>query len=570
MSTAELASIDPKSTSRTSVAQDQAQERSVTRLATVAVISLGLLSAWLCRYSMDPDGISYLDIGDAFVHRNWSLAFNTYWSPAYAWLLGLGVHFFGRTPTSELLAAHGVNFCIYLFCYGTFTFFLQTCIRFLRQKNADQSLCPLPVWGILSVGFSLFLWSSLTMVTVWGVSPDLLVAGMVFLIAGLIEQIRRGASIAASFKLGIALGIAYWCKAVMFPLGIAFALVAIRLARNRRTYHFLAISIPFALISFPLILGISRVNHRWTFGDTGWLNYSSLVSPGGRVRNWQGEPLASGTPLHPTRQVLKDPPLFEFAEPFEVTYSPTFEPGYWNAGRTWKFSLKAQIGVVRRHSLTYLELLLHSQAGLLVFVLALFACGWHFRTLVEYWPLLSIPVLSFALYALVHSEWRFLGAQVAIGWLVLLFAVRLPENLAQSRLVSSLLLAVAASILFSVFGGIARDLRSRDLYSGLPHVAIADDLQKMGFGEHTRFAVIGDGDWAYWARLGHMRFVTEIMAGDAPAFWALPAEQRASVYNAMAKTGASAVAAEPPLPLAALDQGWTRVGMSTWYVRRLN
>ena len=45
------------------------------------ILVLGLLQAWAGRHSMQSDGISYLDMGDAIVRGDWRMALNGYWSP---------------------------------------------------------------------------------------------------------------------------------------------------------------------------------------------------------------------------------------------------------------------------------------------------------------------------------------------------------------------------------------------------------------------------------------------------------------------------------------------------------
>jgi len=39
-------------------------------------ILLGAIQAWNTRFYMTPDGISYLDIGDAYLRGDWNTAFN--------------------------------------------------------------------------------------------------------------------------------------------------------------------------------------------------------------------------------------------------------------------------------------------------------------------------------------------------------------------------------------------------------------------------------------------------------------------------------------------------------------
>ena len=46
----------------------------------VLAVALGLLHAWNGRYEVSPDGISYLDMGEAYLRGDWAMAVNGYWS----------------------------------------------------------------------------------------------------------------------------------------------------------------------------------------------------------------------------------------------------------------------------------------------------------------------------------------------------------------------------------------------------------------------------------------------------------------------------------------------------------
>jgi hypothetical protein len=94
-------------------------------------------------------------------------------------------------------------------------------------------------------------------------------------------------------------------------------------------------------------------------------------------------------------------------------------------------------------------------------------------------------------------------------------------------------------------------------------------LESVGMHRGSRVAVFGDGDWAYWARLAHLRIVAEIMSPDTPAFWASTEEEKARIYQALMKAGAMAVVTNPPLPPVTLDGGWSRLGNTPYYMRWL-
>ena len=75
----------------------RSQERSISKYKVLRVscwliaLTLGAAQAWATRFTMNPDGVSYLDIGDAYWRGDWHNAINAYWSPMYSWILGLFV-----------------------------------------------------------------------------------------------------------------------------------------------------------------------------------------------------------------------------------------------------------------------------------------------------------------------------------------------------------------------------------------------------------------------------------------------------------------------------------------------
>ena len=64
-------------------------------------VTLGLIQAWVTRFAMNPDGISYLDMGDGFWRGEWHMLLNGYWSPLYGFLLGLALKILKPTPYWE-------------------------------------------------------------------------------------------------------------------------------------------------------------------------------------------------------------------------------------------------------------------------------------------------------------------------------------------------------------------------------------------------------------------------------------------------------------------------------------
>lgn len=545
------------------------------RIAAFAVILItGFFRAWVGRYSISPDGMSYLDLGDAFFHRRWFDAINGLWSPLYAGLVGAALFLVNPSRALEFPVAHAVNFLIYGAAFLCFEFFLRSLSQDLRHGcpgSSDADGWSLSERSLFAIGYAVFLWTSLEVITVWAVSPDLCVAAFVYLIAGLLLRLRHGGSLRLSVILGVVLGLAYLTKAVMFPLGFSAILLGFGVVpRPRRLPYLLAVTLCFLAVCSPWVVALSRVKGRFTFGDAGSLNYSALVSPGGGVINWQGDPPASGTPAHPTRIVHENPPIYEFSSPIGGTYPPSYDPSYWNEGRTWTFDARAQLTVVKQHLLMYAGLLLRDQSGLLVAALALILAGGVATrgALWRNWFLLALCFAALGLYMLVHVEVRYVGAYVAVFWTTMLFGIRLSNAEGQRRMAEYLALAVVVTILLSVADGTVRAIRDGGPYSALDQVTVADNLEQMGLRPGDHIAVVGDGNWSYWARLGKYKIVSTIMSPDAPAFWAEKPEQKEAVYRVFATTGARALVTTQPPPSDAGD-GWRQVGVSGYYVRWL-
>src|SRR3954452_20137182 len=77
-------------------------------------LALGAAQAWATRFTMNPDGVSYLDIGDAYWRRDWPNAINAYWSPLYSWILGGFLKVIKPSIYWEYPLVHLVNFLIYV------------------------------------------------------------------------------------------------------------------------------------------------------------------------------------------------------------------------------------------------------------------------------------------------------------------------------------------------------------------------------------------------------------------------------------------------------------------------
>ena len=103
-------------------------------------------------------------------------------------------------------------------------------------------------------------------------------------------------------------------------------------------------SLAFVALATPQIVLLSLAKGRVTFSDTGKLAYA-WYNYGLPLRNWQGQPAGSGTPVHPTRKLYEHPAVYEFNGPIRSSYPPWYDPSYWNEGLSPHF----QLGTVARH-----------------------------------------------------------------------------------------------------------------------------------------------------------------------------------------------------------------------------
>lgn len=390
-----------------------------------------------------------------------------------------------------------------------------------------------------------------------------MVTAFVYLAAGMLLRLRQEAGLRSFAAFGLTLGLGYWAKAIMFPISLVFLALSILKAPHWKKN--LCSVVAFAVVAAPLLIALSVPRGRFTFGDSGKLNYSAMVSPGGGVINWQGDPSASGVPKHPTRKITVDPPIYEFNGPIQGTYPPSYDPSYWNEGRRATFDLRSQLSVIAHHVPPVFNLFVITQPSLTAgFLFLLF---WNSRGFVSglarHWELLTISLAIVGLYMLVHFETRFVGAFVVLIWLSLFLSLCLPANKDSQRIAGLSIVALVVAMLLSFAGDTAKKI-----VNGCPESAQSqlDMARQLALPSGTPIAVVGYGNSSYWAHFAQLRIVAEIMPPDELDFWRLPEKTRQGLYAAFQKTGALWIIGQPPSALAnLLDARWKQVGTTTYY-----
>jgi hypothetical protein len=559
-----------------------------------AAIALGALQAWAYRHEVGGDGVNYIDMGDAYLRGDWKMAINALWSPLYAWLLALGLHLIKPSTYWEYTVVHSINFFIFVIALLCFELFLRQLIRYYQERSVGEYLTiPVPVWMVM--GYTLFLWSSLDLIGLAWVAPDMCVAGLLYLSFWMLLRIRQGATSYLNFALlGVFLGMGYLAKTIMLPLAFVFLIVATFSVSNLRRAcpRVLMSVVVLLLIVSPFVLALSRAKGRITIGDSGKLNYVWHVN-GIPDRHWQGQPFGSGVPLHPTRKLLEQPAVFEFGSPIGGTYPMWYDPSYWYEGVTPRFHLKQQIKTLLSNAELITGMFLGLGGSLVVgFILLLSISRTSLiKEAVHYWFLLVPAVTAFVLYLLVHVESRYVAPFIVMICMITFASVRLPPARDSTRLLAGLAVAMLV-MLFNPIGPLA----SRRYYSSaIPLLTghedksnkywrVAEALKALGIEPGDKVASTSYANYnnVTWARLARVHIIAEVYyrpgkTGNSDAklwaeknnFWAADAPVQEQVLCSVAHAGAKVIVADES-PSWAQNSGWLNLGNTGYYAYLLS
>jgi hypothetical protein len=517
-------------------------------LAAVALI-LGLIQVLANRFYMSIDGVSYLDMADAYFRGDWHTAINGYWNPLYSWLLGIGLHATHPAAYWEYPTVQLINFGIYAATVAAFEFFLQG----LLKKREDAA-------ALRVIAYAIFLWTSLELIRVWMVNPDMLVAASLYVAFGVL---LRAPSRYTPFVLALALVAGFYAKAFMFPVALMILLVGWVVLSRRQA---IVSTAAFALLAAPLIVVLSISSGHITFGDTGRLNYSWYVD-GVENRFWQGGPAKAGEPLHPARVVIDSPKVYEYGDVFPVTHPIWYDESYWYRGLHVWLAPRQLAHKILANAKGVAELLFFQGGGFLLGWIGYFLSQRDRSILTKLmltWPSWVISIAAIGLYCAVHVEPRHLGAFATVLFLALFTAIRIPgKRLAVT--VAGFGLAWAACFNFvTTYQG--ERFRPWDNTPENVSWQVANGLQQLGLTTGDKVATVRfDGmQNSRWARLAKVHIVAEMDSREN--FWQLSESDRQRVLIALSSSGAvMAISSEaPPDPEHAV--GWRRIGSTGYFV----
>lgn len=540
-------------------------------------IAVGALQVWAHRNDVSPDGISYIEMAEAFGRSGWHALVNGYWSPLYPMLLSAGFRIFHPAPYWEFTVVHVVNFAVYLADLFCFEIFVKELLAARRTgSRTEEGPRPVPERTLWLWGYLLFLWTSQFWLSPAMTTPDIIVAGLVYVATALLLRICQGKGNWLLFTgLGGVLGLAYLAKAAMFPVSFVFLASGFMLyGLTRKSYSnalaksALALAV-FLMVAAPLVVALSKEKHRATFGDSGKIAYAEYVNRATFLTHWQGEPAGTGSPAHPTREISTDPPIYEFAQPVAGSYPPWYDPSYWYEGIKPHFSWKGQLWVLFRSANLYLKLFSRSGALYIVFLALIVEVRkagkweWGGKQMWLVW-LPSLAVL--AMYALVLVEQRYVSPFVLVLMLGVLSSVRIFVNNGEA-LRKRTFLAVILALALATAWPVTRDLR--DLIADRPYKPwdVAVGLHELGIPPGKEVGLIGSGLDAYWAHLAGVRIIAEIPDEEQTNFLAGDSFKKREALHKFSELGAKAVVTKNAAVAHSME-GWQEVGQTHYYLWR--
>jgi len=545
--------------------------------ASVPAVLLGLLYAWASRFEMASDGIAYLDLGAAWWRGDWRNAVNSLWSPLYSVVVGGVVATVKPSPFWEFPIVHYTNLVIYLLAFGCFWSFLVTFLAWQKREyesHPEPGYACLPFSALLAIGYCLFLISSIKLIGVDSITPDMLVAADFYAAMALMLRIILNPLRWRLYPLlGLVLGLGYLTKTPLLPISILILIMLFRCSvpvRKMLPRVALAGAV-LVIVASPYVLMLSRVKGGFTLGDSAALNYAWHVTGLPRF-HWQGEIDGSGVAAHPTRKLHDDPSVYEFGEPIQGTYPIWYDASYWNQGIKPHVKLARQLKVITSGLSVYFYIFVHIIGGVVAgfLTLCLIAGRRVLNDAGRAWPILLPAIAGFLMYVPVHAELRYLGAFTVVLCLGLLGSIRVPgsySDVARKICLSAVVFSAAGLGGWAARSAYDATTASRDHKNGAihKHWLVASAMAQVGVQAGEKIAVIDKSNYS-WAHLAHVKIAAEIPS--ASGFWALNPAQKEVILSELRKTGVQwVVASSTP---DGVPPTWQRLGKTRYFLYELS
>jgi hypothetical protein len=571
-------------------------------VASLLVVGAGTVQDWFGRYEYGGDTIAYLDISKAICRGDWTLALSPYWGIGYPLIFSATRWMFPLGPQGEWLAIHVVNLVLFLATYGCFLYFIKVGLSYAAKVNGAKTG---GAGGgfIFTLGTAIFLLRELQRAGASRVNPDLLVSGVFFLMMAAFLHFCMNPRVQTAIFMGLLMGFGYLVKAAFLPISAALFLIAVLHSLTRSpsdrlpAITKLAWALPaMGLIAVPYIAAVSKVLGSFTLGESGGLNYAWNVNGLAHYFHWQGGPEPFGTPIHPTQLLLRHPPVFQFAEPFHVTYPPWFNVPYWYDGYHGYFKIGNQVSAFKSNLVRLMEFFFdtpHAGVKAVVAVSLLAASTFllkerqlFWKRLVALWPLYLPSIAGLGVYLPVFVDHRYVIGFLIILSIIPFFALFVPRPLVGKNIgcvIAALVVMVSAVNLARdewYMGRIIHWAIRGEFYTSSDQWLIGSYLARSGVHPGEKVAVVqlgggansADNTWAYVsgvhivAEIGNDGFDPENQEQDFELFTGNPGIQQ-TVLDLFRQAGAALVVVRN-VNGAIQGPGWEQIpGTESWIHR---
>jgi len=553
---------------------------SVTALR-VAFWSVGILlastQAWIFRYQVSADSISYLDVSDGVLPgSDWHRLINGVWSPLYPFLLGIFRRLFSLSPGHEIAASHVLNIVIFIFAFACFEFFLAGAVRDIETGGGisaeDHWAVSLPKWAFLSIAYSLFLWASIAEISVGSLRPDMLLSGFLYLDVGMLLRMRRvPARWTGYLVLGALLGTGYLAKSPMLPIGVAILAATLCVVADWRPALKMAASAlaVMFLIGSLYFVPLSRQQGHFTLGESYSVNYVVHVDQASPHWYLQNPGDARGSFLHPPEKIFSDPPAYAFDTALPVTHPLRFDPLYWIDGVRPRFVWKRQIEAIMINLFSLKEPLreLRSVMGA-VLVLAFLCSGRKqvMAALLSTWPIWLIGLAGCLMYIVVYVEPRYVAASLALFCVGLILGFPIPREIGP-KVALLIVIATVPVLLYPMLRVTYIQYVHRQRFNAESQAAEA--LRSAGVNPGDRVGRISPIVYDYAVeRILRVKVVAQVDHERISEFWNAPFATQQSLLHTFASRGVKAVIATSPRLSAENQSEWMRLGSTQYWVWR--
>lgn len=233
-------------------------------------IAAGAMQAWAYRWTVNPDGISYIDIAREWMLRPGLHAVSTCWSPMFSWCLALVAAISGADPLHWLAVGHAVSA---LYFVGT----LWSAAALARRVGPGREIGAVALASALAA----VVLAGTVSIDPEVLTPDILLCWMTVLASCFaLDVVEAPSQAGPALKLGLVLGVAYLAKAIALYIAgtmCVAVVVAGMILRRSRLRAGAIVAAGFLAVAGPWIAVQSRASGAFTTGSAGRVTYAQEV-----------------------------------------------------------------------------------------------------------------------------------------------------------------------------------------------------------------------------------------------------------------------------------------------------